>query len=92
MTDEQFQAIMGELRIIKGYVSSVGSGTNTKSKAPYMWEGDKCHVCREAHLIKVERKSSKSGEMFQALACENVNCKGFAYISKYPKKDGDVPF
>lgn len=56
-----------------------------KTKVPYMWEGDTCPVCNAGTLVKTT-KVSKQGEKYTALICSQNSCKGYAYLSKYPKQ------
>ena len=55
-----------------------------KPKVPYMWENDVCPICHQGNMTKTV-KQSKTGEKYNALICDQPNCKGYAYISKYPK-------
>ena len=53
-----------------------------KPSIPYMHEGDTCITCHKGTMTKTV-KTNKKGEKYNALICDQPNCKGYAYISKY---------
>lgn len=55
-----------------------------KPKVPYMWLDDTCPVCNRGSMVKTV-KESKTGEKYNALICDQKDCRGYAYISKYSK-------
>lgn len=103
---EEFKKLVALVKIATGNTFPKASQTQNpaptgdKPKVPYMWSGDTCPTCNKGILAKTV-KVSKTGEKYDALICDQQGCKGFAYVSKYPKpdqeptiqlNDSDLPF
>jgi hypothetical protein len=104
---EEFKQMVADVKIVTNSLAKAPVRSNSaptaseKPKVPYMSIGDKCHVCGQGTLEKTV-KESKTGEKYNALVCDLQGCKGFAYISKFPKfaatatpipqDDNEIPF
>lgn len=104
---EEFKKLVAQVKIATGNTfpqasqTSKSASTDEKPKVPYLHEGDACPTCKKGILQKTV-KESKSGEKYNALVCDQSGCKGFAYLSKFPKttptipdreiNEGDLPF
>lgn len=58
--------------------------SDDRPKRAYKHTGDLCTTCNVGHYVET-MKTNKAGEKYKMLICDQTNCKGDAYISKYPR-------
>ncbi len=100
---EEFKKLVALVKMATGNAFASKTAPQTPKSAPtsvekpkvaYMWSGDPCPVCGHGVMTRT-LKTNKAGEKYDALICDQKDCTGYAYLSKFPKKfeaTGQVDF